>query len=448
MKRIYQNAWFEESDLLNGEILVTNRNAFVNLNKYKGLWEISEDGVVIQSGNFTADIEAGKTQKLTLDYQKPELKPGREYFLNVYLQLATDEWWAKRGYTIASGQFKLPFEAGSPVLLENQQLFPLVVNDNMDVVSISGREFNVVFSRKSGTITNWTNKGTVLLNTDLKAIHGVEPETSLVFWDIICKARITDPQTNIFRAPVDNEYIFGGGPGPIWQKMQLHTLNHWVKSFSVNKNTDYQASINIEISSVSPAGYTVDSRYKYIVNESGNIDVELHITPQKVDWMLPKLGLIMEMPDGFEKVTWLGAGPHENYRDRKTSAKIGLYSKMVEEMTEDYIRPQDMGNRSDVRWFAVSDRKGAGIQFVGSGLLNFSALHHLPIDLEKANHPYELVKRKETIITIDAEHLGLGGGSCGPGPMKQFTLDSSPVTFKFSMRPLNPGVFFLKESGW
>lgn len=447
VKRIYQNAWFEESDLLKGEILVTNRNAFVNLNKYKGLWEISEDGVVIQSGEFTTDIGAGETKKLTIDYQKPMLKPGREYFLNVYFQLATDEWWAKRGYSIASGQFKMPFEAGSQAWSENQQLFPLVIHENKDVVSISGREFKVVFSRKAGTITNWTNKGTVLLNTDLRAIHGVEPETGLIFWDTLCKARITGPQTNIFRAPVDNDYIFGGGPGPIWQKMKLHTLSHRVKSFSVKKDTDYQASINIEISSVSPAGYTVDSRYTYIVNESGKIDVELLITPQKVDWMLPKLGLIMEMPEGFEKVTWLGAGPHENYRDRKTSAKIGLYSKMVEEMTEDYIRPQDMGNRSDVRWFAVADRKGAGIQFIGSGLLNFSALHHLPIDLEKANHPYELVKRKETIITIDAEHLGLGGGSCGPGPMKQYSLDSSPVILKFSMLPLNPGVGCLTEQG-
>lgn len=447
VKRIYQNAWFEESDLLKGEILVTNRNAFVNLNKYKGLWEISEDGVVIQSGEFSTDIGAGETKKLTIDYQKPMLKPGREYFLNVYLQLATDEWWAKRGYTIASGQFKLPFEAGSQALSEDQQLFPLVINENKDVVSISGREFNVVFSRKAGTITNWTYKGTVLLNTDLRAIYGIKPETGLIFWDTLCNARIKGPQTNVFRAPVDNDYIFGGGPGPVWQKMQLHTLTHRVKSFRVEKDTDFQASIHIEISSVSPAGYTVDSRYTYIVNESGKIDVELLITPQKVEWMLPKLGLIMEMPEGFEKVTWLGAGPHENYRDRKTSAMIGLYSKMVEEMTEEYIRPQDMGNRSDVRWFAVADRKGAGIQFIGSGLLNFSALHHLPLDLEKANHPYELVKRKETIITIDAEHLGLGGGSCGPGPMKQYSLDSSPAILKFSMLPLNPGIGCLTEQG-
>ncbi|MCO5264214.1 MAG: beta-galactosidase small subunit, partial [Lentimicrobium sp.] len=104
-------------------------------------------------------------------------------------------------------------------------------------------------------------------------------------------------------------------------------------------------------------------------------------------------------------------------------------------------------NRSDVRWFAVTDRKGAGIQFVASELLNFSALHHLPLDLEMANHPYELEKRKETILTIDAEHLGLGGGSCGPGPMKQYQLNAKPVRLSFTMRPVINGGSGLRETG-
>ncbi|MCO5262667.1 MAG: DUF4981 domain-containing protein [Lentimicrobium sp.] len=447
VKRIYQNAWFEESDLENGEILVTNRNSFINLKKYKGLWELSEDGVVIQSGDFFADIEAGEVKKLKLDYKKPALKPGCEYFLNVDLQLSTDEWWAKRGYTVASAQFKLPYGIVKPAMAEQQQLFPLTVNDDKDLVQIAGREFNVVFSRKAGTIIHWSNKGSVLLETDLSAIQGIEPETGLIFQDTVSKARITGPRTNVFRAPVDNDYIFGGGPGPVWQKMQLHTLSHRIKSFRVEKESDFIVRVSVEIASVSPGGFTVESHYAYTVSESGSIGVDLTVTPQDVDWMLPKLGLIMEMPEGFEKVTWLGAGPHENYRDRKTSAKIGIYSKMVQEMTEEYIRPQDMGNRSDVRWFAVTDRKGAGIQFVASELLNFSALHHLPIDLEKANHPYELVKRKETVITIDAEHLGLGGGSCGPGPMKQYQLNAKPVRLSFTMRPVITGGSSLREAG-
>jgi beta-galactosidase len=447
VKRIYQNALFDESDLRNGEILVTNRNSFINLNKYKGLWELSEDGVVIQSGDFFADIEAGEIKKLKIDYKKPALKPGCEYFLNVYLQLKTDEWWAKRGYTVASAQFELPYGMVKPAKEEQQQLFPLTVNEDKDIVQITGREFNVVFSRKAGTIIHWSHKGTILLDTDLSAIHGIEPETGLVFQDTVSKTRITGPRTNVFRAPVDNDYIFGGGPGPVWQKMQLHTLSHRIKSFRVEKESDFIVRVSVEITSASPGGFTVDSHYAYVVAESGSIEVDLTITPQDVDWMLPKLGLIMEMPAGFGKVTWLGAGPHENYRDRKASAKIGLYSKMVQDMTEDYIRPQDMGNRSDVRWFAVTDRKGAGIQFVGSELLNFSALHHLPLDLEKANHPYELVRRKETILTIDAEHLGLGGGSCGPGPMKQYQLNAGTVRLSFTMRPVMNGGSGLSEAG-
>ena len=447
VKRIYQNAWFEAGDLLEGEVLITNRNAFINLNNYRGLWELSEDGIVIQSGDFTADIKAGETGKVLPGYSTPELKPGREYFLNLYLQLAKDEWWAPRGYTVASGQLPLPYDVSQPEALPLEHHFPLLVTEAADAVNISGSAFNVVFSRKAGTITQWNHNGVNLIKTEMSAINGIKPETRLIHWDTMTQARISGPRTNIFRAPVDNDYIFGGGPGPIWQNMQLHTLIHSVTSFEIKKESDFKVIISVNISSVSPAGFSVDSRYIYTVSEQGRIDVELAINPQKVEWHLPKLGLIMELPEGFNKVTWLGAGPHENYRDRKTSAMIGLYSKQVEEMTEDYIRPQDMGNRSDVRWFAITDRKGDGIQFVGNGNLNFSALHHLPIDLEKANHPFELVKRKETIVTIDAEHLGLGGGSCGPGPMKQYTLNSDPLTLSFSMRPVVSGVTCLKEEG-
>ncbi len=447
VKRIYQNAEFTEGNILQGEVLVLNRNDFINLNKYKGIWELTEDGIALQSGDFVADVKPGETGKLKLNFEKPLLKPGREYFLNLYLELAKDEKWAKRGHVVAYGQLSLPYDVSEAEadLLLNQ--FELTIDEHDDNVCIKGKDFRVAFNRKAGTITNWYYNNQALIKTENAAIYGIKPETRLVSWDTVTSARVSGPRTNVFRAPVDNDYVFGGGPGPIWQDQQLHALDHVVKSFDVKQESPYRVKITTNISSRSPKGFTVDSRYDYVIFDNGRVDIEVEINPQHVDWLLPKLGIIMEMPEGYEQVTWLGAGPHENYRDRKTSAIIGLYEKPVSEMTEDYIRPQDMGNRSDVRWFAVTDRKGAGIEFVGDGKMNFSTLHHLPIDLDKANHPFELVTRKETIITIDAEHLGLGGGSCGPGPMEQYRLKSDPVKLSFSMRPVIKGVNCFIEEG-
>ncbi len=108
-------------------------------------------------------------------------------------------------------------------------------------------------------------------------------------------------------------------------------------------------------------------------------------------------------------------------------------------MTEQYIRPQEMANRSDVRWFEVVNHAGKGLRFNAGSYFNFSALHHLPADLDQANHPYELVNRPETILTIDAAHNGLGGGSCGPGPMKEYLLKAEKRKLSFVIQPLGFG---------
>jgi hypothetical protein len=100
-----------------------------------------------------------------------------------------------------------------------------------------------------------------------------------------------------------------------------------------------------------------------------------------------------------------------------------------------YIRPQDNANRTDVRWFTVTNNNGLGIMVTAPQLMNFSALHYTPMDLEKANHPYELTRRDKTILTIDMTHCGLGGGSCGPGPMERYLLPANSAEFRFSIRP-------------
>jgi beta-galactosidase len=207
-----------------------------------------------------------------------------------------------------------------------------------------------------------------------------------------------------------------------------------VKNTSVAKQGDALV-ITVEIDSKSPKGYVVRQHTTWKIYGNGFIDVRTDFDPDKLDYPLAKLGFLMQMPKGFEKVTYCGAGPHENYRDRMRSAPIGRYETTVDDMFVPYLRPQDCGNRSEVRWFTLSNHNGIGMMIVADGSLNFSALHYTPLDLEKANHPYELTRRDETILTVDMQHCGLGGGSCGPGPMDKYLLKTEKASFGFSIRP-------------
>lgn len=435
VKKVYQNVLMEAGELLKGEVKITNRFSFLNLSVYGGAWELTENGIVLQSGHFDVAILPGESQTIALNYKKPELKPEAEYFMNIKFFQEKDELWAGAGHVIATEQFKIPFDVPAKPAETSGNYSPLSITENDSSAEISGKAFHVVFNKKVGTITQLVYDNLRVIDTQNEAIYGVRPETGLISWDTTTDKRVTGPRVNVFRAPVDNDYIFGGGPGPIWHKEGLAHLQHKVTGFKVDKSDANKVNVTIKLESKATKGYLVRSTFVYKVMADGRIDVEVVFDPQQVDWLLPKLGIIMEMPAGFEAVTWFGAGPHENYRDRKTSAAIGLYHKTVNEMTESYIRPQDMGNRSDTRWFVVSNRQGRGIRISGTSL-NFSVLHHLPTDLDKANHPYELITRPETIITIDAEHNGLGGGSCGPGPMTQYQLKSELVKMRFTIIPV------------
>jgi len=103
-----------------------------------------------------------------------------------------------------------------------------------------------------------------------------------------------------------------------------------------------------------------------------------------------------------------------------------------------YVRTQDCGNRTDVRWFTVTNHAGYGIMFTAPNLMNFSALHYTPLDLDRANHPYELTRRKETILTVDMAGCGLGNGSCGPPPLERYLLKPTKAGFSYSIKPYAP----------
>ena len=437
VRKVYQNVHFEAVDLQNGLISIHNRFAFTDLDAFECFWELRKEGEVREAGLLNGlTLSPAESKVINIPFHKNMMEPGEAWFLKIGFRLRTANSWAEAGYVVAREQFAFPILETKSEAKTFNPLNQLVTTDNETVFRIENPNFEIVFSKTAGTITQWQVHDVSLIETHPLAVTGPQVETRLISWPTIVDQRVSGPLPNVFRAPVDNDYIFGSGPGPVWQDQKLATLRHVVQSFETKQTDPYHVVVKISLKSTAEGGFSILTQTTYEVDADAAVAVEVQFVPDKVNWPLAKLGLLMEMPPGFEIVRWFGAGPHENYVDRRSSAETGVYSRTVTSMTEHYVRPQDMGNRTDVRWFEVTNHAGQGIKFRSHQPMNFSALHHLPADLDKANHMHELPLRPETILTIDAIHHGLGGGSCGPGPMDQYVLKAEPYHYNFEMQPL------------
>jgi hypothetical protein len=185
----------------------------------------------------------------------------------------------------------------------------------------------------------------------------------------------------------------------------------------------------------SPACFECD--YVYTIFGTGEVDVETHVLPDMDLPFLPRLGLQMRLPEGFEQIAWYGRGPHENYVDRNDGAPVGIYRSTVADQFVPYVFPQENGNKTDVRWVILTNAHGVGIQASADRLLEMSAHHFTPEDLMAARHPHELVRRREVILHLDYGQSGLGSASCGPGRLEKYYLRPEEVRYCVRLRPFS-----------
>jgi hypothetical protein len=190
-------------------------------------------------------------------------------------------------------------------------------------------------------------------------------------------------------------------------------------------------------------GYAPPARIQttltYQVYGSGDVVVDTQVQPDKGLPPLPRVGLQLALPEGFEQFKWYGRGPHENYSDRQESAHVGVYAGSVDEQYVEYVLPQENGNKTDVRWATLRDPDGYGLLVVGMPLLNVSAHHFTAQNLTAAMHTHELVHRPEITLNLDLAQCGLGSASCGPGVLPQYILEPDSYHFQMRLRPLAPG---------
>ncbi|WP_138429622.1 glycoside hydrolase family 2 TIM barrel-domain containing protein [Fodinibius saliphilus] len=414
VKKVYQPINFEEIDLPSGTIQIANEYGFRNLDEFELSWIIEENGEVIQSGTLPAiDLPGGRHKEITVPYSKITPEPGAEYHLRIMAKSRSERPLVPKGHTVAWEQFPLLFNKPQPPVVVSKM--PEVTPDaDNQFQYVHGEEFSVGFSTDTGLLSSIQADGNELLEAPL------EPG----FW----------------RPPTDND-LGNGMPqrSSIWKAA-------WDSAKLTKLRYDREAPqlMKVKATYVLPQ---LRAQYKIIYNVYGNgkIDITAHFEPGNTRLPeLPRFGMNMQMPVRYEQVEWYGRGPHESYSDRKSGAAIDHYSGTVHEQYHAYVRPQETGNKTDVRWFHLTDKAGYGLKFNGSPTVNAS-FYPFPTSMlgytegGPNRHVTDVYPTDIITVNIDKAQMGVGGDdSWGARPHPEYRLPAQSYSYEFSITILTP----------
>lgn len=437
IKKVYQNAAFAWSRQQPRAIRVANLHGFLNLLEFRLVWELLEDGVRVADGELPPlDLAAGRSTNIASPMDWSRLAAGREYGLVIRMLAKTDSAWAASGFELA----------GEYLSCDTRHLSPFGGLSVDEPEPVSGSA-----PRLLETAAGWEMQGTnwsLEFDRSIGMISAVESHGESIF--------LKPPAPQFFRAPIDNDWRW---IGDIWFRHGLHNLEPSVESAHVApakqgvieaasvvewRGSQF-ASVASEIRQGSielipqpppefPLRFRIESRFR--VFPSGEIRVAQRIVPTGPNIILARVGLAFTLPAHFDRVRYFGRGPWENYPDRKTAAHPGIHENSAVGMFTPYAKPQDCGNREDVRWIEISNHGDNGLRIAAAAPFSASVLQYSQMELAMAAHVHELPPREKTILHLDAKQLGIGGASCGPPPMQRDWVRTDPVEFEFSISPI------------
>jgi beta-galactosidase len=408
LKKIYQRIHVTPIDVRAGTFTVENEYDFRSLDFVEGSWELTCDGTVVQEGKLAKlTLTPKQTQKIEIPFRKPELKAGAEYWLKVTFALAENAPWAKQGHVVAWDQFPVPFDAQAAVAAN--PMSPVALHEQDQAYTISNKDFSVTIGKATGAIESLKFKGAELVTSALVP--------------------------NFWRAPTDNDV---GNKMPtrlaVWRKAGQNRTVKSVKAEQVKPQL-----VRVIAEATIPAGDNSTYRTTYEVYGSGDIVVEASMNLSGNLPELPRFGMQMAIPARYSAMTYLGRGPYENYWDRNTGSAVGVYSGLVKDLTHVYTRPQENGNRTDVRWLMLADKDGAGLLAVGMPLLSISAWPYSMDDLEQAKHIHEPARKDFITVNLDYRQMGVGGDdSWGARTHEEYMLRAKAYSYRFRLKPYSP----------
>lgn len=415
----YQSIWTTPSDLSKGEIKVYNENFFRDLSAYYMEWQLLANGEVMQTGVVQdLNVAPQQTATLKLNLNTEKVCPCKELLLNVTYKLKAAETLMPAGSTVAYDQLTIRPYTAKALELKNQKasnldiVVPVIKDNDHNYLIVEGENFIIEFNKHNGYLSRYEADGMQLLNPG---------------------AQLTP---NFWRAPTDNDY--GAG----LQHRYAVWKNPGLKLTSLKQSIENeQAIVQAEYEMKAVKGKLF---LTYVINNEGAVKVTQKMEAgkeEKVSDMF-RFGMQMQMPENFNEVEYYGRGPVENYADRNHSTLIGKYRQTVAEQFYPYIRPQETGTKTDLRWWRVLNISGNGLQFVGDAPFSASALNYSIESLDDGvqkdqRHSPEVAKAPFTNLCIDKVQMGLGCvNSWGTLPLEKYRVPYQDYEFSFILTPV------------
>ena len=416
----YQNIWAKMVNAETGEVSVHNENFFRDLSNYALAWSLEEDGVETQNGTIAdLDVPAQQTKNFTIPYDKSKIK-GKEVFLNIDFRLKEAEPLLTAGQVMAYAQLPVVTKQAcsgdcSKMLAQGhgKKKMKLAAKKN-NVVAVTTPNLTFKIDRSTGLISEYAYNG--------KSLLGEGGTLKPNFW----------------RAPTDND--MGAGLQKKFQAWKNPQMN--LKNIDVKKDKKTNSVTILTSFDMPEVQGQMDITYVVFANTGAvKVTEDFKATEgAKVSDMF-RFGMLMQMPYTMEKSNYYGRGPIENYSDRKDCMRIGVYTDDADNQYFPYIRPQESGTKSDIRWWKQTDATGLGLQVKSCTPFYASAIHFDTEELDDGDdkeqrHSFDLKKSKFTNLFLDSAHMGVGGeNSWGAWPLEKYRVHYGNKTFTFTLIP-------------
>ena len=411
---VHQNIWAEAVDLAKGQVSVYNEYFFRDLSNYELVWTLMKDGKAIENGKV-AQLNVKPQQKvtLTLPYNVPA---EGEVMLNIEFRLKTAEPLMDKGQVVAYRQFAVR-EAKPATMQQPTQQAKLKVKDDKKggVISVEVKDqMSVVFDKTTGLLKTYNVAGKDLL-----------PQGGTL-------------RPNFWRAVTDND--MGAGLQSHFKAWRNPIMN--LTAISAAKVGKVGARV-VAVYDMPDVKATLTITYDIDGEGAMTVQQQMKTTPDAKVSNLLRFGMVMDLDYNMDKSEFYGRGPIENYIDRKASQNIGIYKQTADQQFYPFIRPQETGTKSDIRWWKQTTAEGLGFCITAvNNYFDACALHYNISDLDEGDqkaqrHSPEVPKSKYTELSINLAHFGLGGeNSWGSWPLQQHRLSYQDMTFTFHLTPL------------
>ena len=413
VKKVYQPVKIKAKDLNKGEFEISNYHEVLNLNTFDFRWKLKEDGVEIQASTIDFSLKPLSSATVKIPIESFILQKGKEYHLELNFTTKNDHKLFPN-HEIAWEQFKL----------NNEHVYDFVAitrvgkitrNRKEETLTLTGEnvDFELIVDLKTGNIESYKFQNTSIITTS--------------------------PKHNFWRAPLDND--FGNGMQKRSKPWKDDTYTYKIISVDTWQNSDRE--VYFEIVKYLPATNS-HIKTQYVVYGSGELKISETLLLQK-DTLpeIPRLGITFTMPDSFQQIEWFGKGPHENYIDRNSGARVAKYQKKISEIHTHYIRPQENGQRTEVRWLTLQN-ESIGVVIKSNKHFEFNVLPYANEDLDpglKKQYRHSIdIKQKDFItLNLDDKQMGVGGDtSWGAKPHPQYTIPANKnYQYQFMIIPFD-----------